>query len=68
MQADAIHAGSNVLIVDDLIATGGSAAAAGALVRQLNAKTIEYIFIVSIPFLKGAEKLDAPEYQCVLHL
>ena len=68
MQADAIHAGSNVLIVDDLIATGGSAAAAGALVRQLNAKTIAYIFIVSIPFLKGAEKLDAPEYQCVLHL
>lgn len=65
MQKDAIPAGSNVLIVDDLIATGGSASAAGELVRQLGAKTVEYLFIVSIPFLKGAEKLDAPEYQYV---
>lgn len=67
MQRDAIPANSNVLVIDDLIATGGSAAAAGSLVKQLNARTVEYIFVVSIPFLKGAEKLDAPEYQYVLH-
>ena len=63
MQRDAIPPGSNVLIVDDLIATGGSAHAAGDLVRQLDAQTVEYIFVVSIPALQGAAKLDAPEYQ-----
>lgn len=63
MQRDAIPAGANVLIVDDLIATGGSAHAAGSLVKQLGAHTVEYMFVVSIPALGGAAKLDAPEYQ-----
>ena len=65
MQKGAIPAGANVLIVDDLIATGGSASAAGQLVQQQQANTVEYLFIVSIPFLGGAKKLDAPEYQYV---
>ena len=52
-----------MLIVDDLIATGGSAHAAGNLVKQLGAHTVEYMFVVSIPALGGAAKLDAPEYQ-----
>ncbi|KAI3627672.1 adenine phosphoribosyltransferase [Malassezia furfur] len=65
MQRGAMPAGSNVLVIDDLIATGGSAKAAGDLVKQLGANTVEYIFVVSIPFLKGAEKLDAPEYHLV---
>lgn len=60
------HGGpANVIIVDDLIATGGSAGAAGELVRKVGAKTVEYLFVVAIPFLKGEEKLDAPSYQCV---
>ena len=63
MQKDAMPPGSNVLIVDDLIATGGSAAAAGSLVRQMGSKVAEYVFVVSIPALKGASSLDAPEYQ-----
>lgn len=54
---------ANIIVVDDLIATGGSAGAAGELVRKVGAKTIEYIFVVAIPFLKGEEKLDAPSYQ-----
>lgn len=62
MQAGALKPGANVLVVDDLIATGGSAKAAGELVAKLGAKTVEYIFVVAIPFLKGAEKLDAPSY------
>jgi len=52
-----------VLVIDDLIATGGSAKAAGELVKKCGAKTVEYIFVVSIPFLKGGEKLDAPSYR-----
>lgn len=65
MQRDAIPAGANVLIVDDLIATGGSAYAAGDLVTQLGAHTVEFLFIVSIPALGGAAKLNAPEYHLV---
>ena len=65
VQRDVIPPKSNVLIVDDLIATGGSAKSAGDLVHQLDSHVVEYLFVVSIPALKGAEKLSAPEYQCV---
>ncbi|OAA55223.1 Phosphoribosyltransferase [Niveomyces insectorum RCEF 264] len=61
MQADAIKPGQTVLVVDDIIATGGSAAAAGELVRKLGGQLIGYLFILEISFLKGREKLgDAP--------
>ncbi|CAA9961136.1 Adenine phosphoribosyltransferase [Pyrenophora teres f. maculata] len=62
MQADAIKAGQTVLIVDDIIATGGSAAAAGSLVKKLGGETMGYLFIDEVPFLKGRDKLDAPVY------
>lgn len=65
MQADALEKGWNVIVVDDLIATGGSAKAAGELVAKCGAKTIEYLFVVGIPFLKGDEKLDAPAHSLV---
>ncbi len=50
-------------MIDDLIATGGSAKAAGELVKKCGSKVVEYVFVVSIPFLKGADQLDAPSYQ-----
>ncbi len=62
-QSSSIPAGSSVLVIDDLIATGGSAKAAGALVAQCGAHTVEYLFVVSIPFLQGHAKLDAPSYR-----
>ncbi|KDN41866.1 adenine phosphoribosyltransferase [Tilletiaria anomala UBC 951] len=65
VQADSIKPGSTVLVVDDLIATGGSAKAAGELVQKCGGKTVEYVFVVAIPFLKGAEKLDSPSYNLV---
>lgn len=49
----------------DLIATGGSAAAAGELIKKAGGITLEYLFIVSLPFLKGHEKLDAPIYAMI---
>lgn len=61
-QAGSLAKGANVIVVDDLIATGGSAKAAGELVAKLGGKTLEYLFVVDIPFLKGASKLDAPSY------
>ncbi|KAF2816635.1 adenine phosphoribosyltransferase, partial [Mytilinidion resinicola] len=62
MQSDAIKPGQKVLVVDDLIATGGSAAAAGSLVKQLGGTLVGYVFILELDFLKGRDKLDAPVY------
>ncbi|UKZ75538.1 hypothetical protein TrVFT333_003225 [Trichoderma virens FT-333] len=60
MQQDAIREGQKVLVVDDIIATGGSAAAAADLVHQLKGQVIGYLFILEIPGLNGREKLSAP--------
>jgi adenine phosphoribosyltransferase len=63
MQKDALAPNSRVIVIDDLIATGGSAKAAGELVTKCGSKVVEYVFVVAIPFLKGAQQLDAPSYQ-----
>lgn len=60
IQADAIQPGQKVVIVDDIIATGGSAAAAGELVKKLKGEIVEYLFLMELDFLKGRDKLDAP--------
>ncbi|KXT08957.1 hypothetical protein AC579_10314 [Pseudocercospora musae] len=60
MQADAITPGQKVVIVDDIIATGGTAAAAGNLVQKLGGQLLGYVFIMELDFLKGREKLNAP--------
>nr|POE68833.1 adenine phosphoribosyltransferase [Quercus suber] len=60
MQEDAIKPGANVIVVDDIIATGGSATAAGKLVRKIGGNLIGYVFIMELDFLKGRDKLDAP--------
>ncbi|KAH9947271.1 phosphoribosyltransferase-like protein [Amylocystis lapponica] len=65
MQADAIKAGQSVIIVDDLIATGGSAKAAGELVAQQGGKVLEYLFIIELSFLKGGQQLNAPVYSVI---
>jgi len=54
---DAIKEGSNVLIHDDLLATGGTAAAAAKLVEQRNAKVIGFSFLVILNFLNGKSVL-----------
>lgn len=46
-------------------ASGGSAKAAGELVAAQHGKTVEYLFIIGLPLLKGAEKLDAPVYTMI---
>jgi hypothetical protein len=43
----------------DLIATGGSASAAGELIRKAGGKTLEYLFVVGLPFLNGAAKVSS---------
>ena len=63
IHTDAIHQGSNVLIVDDLIATGGTALAAGNLVRKLGGEIVEFSFIVDLPDLGGKRKLEMAGYK-----
>lgn len=55
---DAILPGENVLIVDDLMATGGTCSAAISLVEKLNGKVVGCAFVVDLPELKGKEKLS----------
>ncbi|KAL2041918.1 hypothetical protein N7G274_005105 [Stereocaulon virgatum] len=62
IQTDAIKPGQKVLVVDDIIATGGSAAAAGSLVKKLGGDLLGYVFILELDFLKGRDELDAPVY------
>lgn len=62
MQEGSIKAGQKVVIVDDLIATGGSAVAAIELVRKCKAEVVKCLFVVELPGLKCVEKLNAPVY------
>jgi adenine phosphoribosyltransferase len=56
---DAIPAGARVLIHDDLLATGGTAAAAASLVRQLKGEVTGFAFVVGLDFLNGRDVLSA---------
>ncbi len=55
---DALHEGDRVLLIDDLIATGGTAAASCALVEKLGAEVAACAFVVELDFLKGRDKLE----------
>jgi len=52
---DAFNPGSRVLLVDDLLATGGTAAAAAALVQKAGGRILEISFFIELSFLKGRE-------------
>ncbi|KAK5070875.1 adenine phosphoribosyltransferase [Lithohypha guttulata] len=66
MQTDSIKPGDKVLVVDDLIATGGSAAAAGQLVKKCGGQLLAYIFIIELTALSGRGKLgDVPVYTLI---
>ena len=55
---DALRAGERTLVVDDVIATGGTARAAGELVRKLGARLAGYLFLIELGFLNGREQLE----------
>ena len=57
MHADACHPGDRVLLIDDLIATGGTMMAAKSLLERLGARIVEGAAIVDLPELGGSEKL-----------
>lgn len=59
MHRDAVGAGEDIVLVDDLIATGGTAAGAVQLLRSLGARVLAACFIVDLPDLGGSAKLEA---------
>ncbi len=68
IHVDALKPGSRVLLIDDLLATGGTAAAAAALVRRLGAQILEISFLIEHGFLDGRQKLkDYPIRSLVVY-
>ncbi|MBI2649898.1 adenine phosphoribosyltransferase [Candidatus Woesearchaeota archaeon] len=63
MHIDAIPKGAKVLLVDDLIATGGSLAAAINLIKKLSGEVVECAVIIELPDLRGREKIEGKEHK-----
>ncbi len=63
---DAVQPGHNVVIVDDLLATGGTAKAVTELVEQLGGKVVGLSFVVELEFLPGRAKLDGYQINSLL--
>lgn len=57
LHADALHAGQRVLLVDDVLATGGTMAACAQLITHLGAEVVGCAFLLELGFLNGAQRL-----------
>jgi len=66
MHADAFQPGANILIVDDLLATGGTAKATIDLVEKLKGKVVGICFLIELTDLKGIEKLKGYEVLSII--
>ncbi len=64
---DAVEAGQKVLIVDDVLATGGTARAAAQLVEKLGGEVVGFGFVIELDFLNGREKLGSHRIDSLLH-
>lgn len=63
---DAFSAGERVVVIDDVIATGGTAEATGALVRECGAELAGFVFLVELAFLEGRARLGGTEVRSLL--
>lgn len=63
---DAVRPGQRVLLVDDLLATGGSAKAAATLIEQLGGKVVGVAFLIDLTFLHGVEKLTGYDVRSII--
>lgn len=67
MHRDALDPARRVLVVDDVLATGGTAAAAAALVRGRGASVAGFTFLIELDFLSGRQRLDRSRVEALLH-
>ena len=63
MHVDAIGKGEKVLLVDDLVATGGTAGAAAALIEESGGRIVECCFVIDLPGAGGRRRLEAKGYK-----
>ena len=63
---DAIKPGQKVVLVDDLIATGGSAAASIKLIERLGGKVVKVLFVIELKGLKGRDKLKGYDVESLI--
>jgi adenine phosphoribosyltransferase len=66
MHSDAIQPAERVVIIDDLLATGGTAAAAARLVKRLGGEVVGFGFLIELGFLDGREALDGYEVHSLI--
>ena len=66
MHLDSVSAGQRVLIIDDLLATGGTAKAAAGLIEQLGGRVVGYSFLIELSFLSGREQLGGDDVQALI--
>lgn len=62
---DAVKKGGRILIVDDLLATGGTAEATGRLIRSVGGTVAAYVFLIELTGLSGASKLKEPVFSVI---
>jgi adenine phosphoribosyltransferase len=67
MHHDAIGGGDRVLIVDDVLATGGTAAAAAQLVSATGGSVMGFSFLIELDFLEGRQQLQGRRVEALLH-
>jgi adenine phosphoribosyltransferase len=67
MHHDAVQAGDRVLVVDDVLATGGTANAAAQLVGGTGAAVVGFSFLIELEFLKGRQRLQGRRVEALLH-
>jgi len=68
MHADAIGRGENVLMIDDLLATGGTMAAACNLVEKVGGKIVGVAFVIELAFLHGRDKLAGRDVRSLIQV
>ena len=65
IQSDALHEGQKVVLMDDLLATGGTAAAAASLLNDAGAEVVSSAFIIELNFLNGRDRLNIPVHSLI---
>ena len=64
---DAVKPGDKVLLIDDLLATGGTASAAVKLLKQLGAEVVCVTFLIELDFINGREAIDCENIHSIIH-
>lgn len=67
MRDDSVSPGQKVVVVDDLLATGGTGAAAMQLIGRLGGVVVSHVFLIELSYLSGREHLQSQNPTCIIH-